>query len=450
MHSFLRGYKLRIFSLLIFSSFICFCQEEDYYKEDYLRFENHVYHDNIQTVQLNINGNVMSAPIINIRGNQKLRLSFDDLGEDHKSYYYTMIHCSANWEDSELFSTEYIQGVPEDVIYENSYSRSIGQEYIHHWLVFPSENMKIIRSGNYLIKVYEEGYPDNIALTWRFMITENSLEVNGRVFPTRDSKYKFYKQELNFTIGSESYLVTNPYDDLKVTIQQNGRWDNAHYNVQPTFVKGDEIEFVNQKDLIFNGGNEYRHFDIKNLTVRAGLVKLYYKDTLGYHHIELEDEEKRAYKVYSSYYDINGRRYIKNDYISQDSNSDGDYAWVHFTFPQPQRITDGDVYLYGELTNWEANQQNKMIYYEEEKAYKGKLYLKQGYYNYQYIFLKDNTKAADDVLLEGMHSETENDYTILIYHRQLADDYDRLIAVKTLNSVRTLQLTMPQQISIGK
>ena len=105
MHSFLRGYKLRIFSLLIFSSFICFCQEEDYYKEDYLRFENHVYHDNIQTVQLNINGNVMSAPIINIRGNQKLRLSFDDLGEDHKSYYYTMIHCSANWEDSELFST---------------------------------------------------------------------------------------------------------------------------------------------------------------------------------------------------------------------------------------------------------------------------------------------------------------------------------------------------------
>ena len=91
-----------------------------------------------------------------------------------------------------------------------------------------------------------------------------------------------------------------------------------------------------------------------------------------------------------------------------------------------------------------------MIYYEEEKAYKGKLYLKQGYYNYQYIFLKDNTKTADDVLLEGMHSETENDYTILIYHRQLADDYDRLIAVKTLNSVRTLQLTMPQQISIGK
>ncbi|MBL4653137.1 MAG: DUF5103 domain-containing protein [Flavobacteriales bacterium] len=444
------GYnQFTICLILVISTLSASSQDDEYYNEDYLRFENHVYHENIQTVQLNIDGNIMSAPIINLYANEKLRLSFDDLGEDHINYNYTIIHCSANWEDSELFSTEYIQGVPEDVIYENSYSRSIGQTYVHHWLVFPSDNMKIIRSGNYLIKVYEEGDSENIAITWRFMITENRLEVNGRVFPTNDSKYRFYKQELNFTIGSESYLVTNPYDDLKVTILQNGRWDNAHYDVQPTFVKGDEIEYINQRDLIFNGGNEFRYFDIKNLTLRAGYVKKYYRDSLGFHHVILEDEEKRAHKVYSSYIDINGRRYIKNDYLSQDSNVDADYAWVYFTFPQPQRITDGDVYLFGELTNWETNQQNKMIYYEEEKAYKGKLYLKQGYYNYQYVFLKDNTTEADDILLEGMHSETENDYTILVYHRQMADDYDRLIAVKTLNSVRTLQLTMPIKFGIG-
>ncbi|MBL4624092.1 MAG: DUF5103 domain-containing protein [Flavobacteriales bacterium] len=435
--------RIHLFCILLtVNSLPSFSQDDEYYDEDYLRFENHVYHDNIQTVQLNINGNLMSAPIIHLLGNQKLRLSFDDLGEDHKSYYYTLIHCSANWENSELFSTEYIQGVPEDVIYENSYSRSVGQEYIHHWLVFPTENMKIIRSGNYLVKVYEEGDSENIVLTWRFMVTENRLDVKGRIFPTNNSKYRFYRQELNFTIKSESYVVTNPYDDLKVTILQNGRWDNAHYNVQPTFVKGDEIEFVDQNDLVFNGGNEFRHFDIKNLTVRAGLVKKYYKDSLGYHHIELEDEEKRAHKVYSSYIDINGRRYIKNDYLSQDSNVDADYAWVHFTFPQPQRITNGDVYLFGELTNWEANQQNKMVYYEKEQSYKGKLYLKQGYYNYQYIFLKDRQKEADDILLEGMHSETENDYTILVYHRQLADDYDRLIAVKTLNSIRSIEFSI--------
>ena len=119
--------QIIICAILVASYLSVSCQDEEYYEENYLRFENHVYNENIQTVQLNIDGNVMSAPIINLFANQKLRLSFDDLGEDHISYYYTLIHCSANWEDSELFSTEYIQGVPEDVIYENSYSRSIGQ-----------------------------------------------------------------------------------------------------------------------------------------------------------------------------------------------------------------------------------------------------------------------------------------------------------------------------------
>ncbi len=252
-------------------------------------------------------------PIINLGGNEKLRLSFDDLGEEHKSYYYTLIHCSANWESSDLFSTEYIQGVAEDVIYENSYSRGGNIDFIHHWLVFPTENMKIIRSGNYLIKVYEEGDSENAVITWRFMVSENRLEVNGRVFPTADARYRAYRQELNFSLISENYLVSNPYDDLKVTIQQNGRWDNAHYNVNPTFVKGNEIEFINQKDLIFDGGNEFRFFNMKNIDYASGYIDRIYSDSDGIKHSVLRSEKKRAYKIYSQHVDINGRRYIQND-----------------------------------------------------------------------------------------------------------------------------------------
>ena len=50
------------------------------------------------------------------------------------------------------------------------------------------------------------------------------------------------------------------------------------------------------------------------------------------------------------------------------------------------------------------------------------------------VFLKDGVTEADETLLEGNHYETENDYTIYVYHRQMGTFYDQLIGVKKINS----------------
>jgi hypothetical protein len=62
--------------------------------------------------------------------------------------------------------------------------------------------------------------------------------------------------------------------------------------------------------------------------------------------------------------------------------------------------------------------------------------LKQGFYNYQYAFLRDGDNKLDIEYIEGNQGQTENDYTILIYHRAMGTFYDRLISVKNLNSIR--------------
>jgi hypothetical protein len=77
-----------------------------------------------------------------------------------------------------------------------------------------------------------------------------------------------------------------------------------------------------------------------------------------------------------------------------------------------------------------------MQYDTETKRYTKTLYLKQGYYEYNYAFLEDQKKEAEFVVVEGTHQETENDYSILVYYRQPGENYDRLIAVKNLNSVK--------------
>ena len=77
-----------------------------------------------------------------------------------------------------------------------------------------------------------------------------------------------------------------------------------------------------------------------------------------------------------------------------------------------------------------------MIYNYVEKEYELTLFLKQGYYNYQYTYLKDNEKCGDETLIEGTHYETENEYVIYVYNMPMGSNYDQLIGMKRFNSLK--------------
>ena len=76
-----------------------------------------------------------------------------------------------------------------------------------------------------------------------------------------------------------------------------------------------------------------------------------------------------------------------------------------------------------------------MSYNFEQKSYVKKLFLKQGYYNYMYLFKDKRTDRAEISFIEGNHWETENEYTIWIYYQATGDLYDRLLVVQDLNSI---------------
>ena len=76
-----------------------------------------------------------------------------------------------------------------------------------------------------------------------------------------------------------------------------------------------------------------------------------------------------------------------------------------------------------------------MVYREDFGGYVGELYLKQGFYNYEYIFVDDKKEIIDHSMTVGNYYNTENDYTILVYYRPFTERYDRLIGVKFLNSI---------------
>ena len=63
----------------------------EYFKENYLRAEDFVYKPNIKTVLFYREGFVLTSPVINLNGEEKLVLDFDDLDGTYKRMRYTLI-----------------------------------------------------------------------------------------------------------------------------------------------------------------------------------------------------------------------------------------------------------------------------------------------------------------------------------------------------------------------
>lgn len=408
-------------------------QDEAYYSTRFIRNDNAVYRDNIQTVIMYKSGFELSPPIIQLNSGEKLTFSFDDLDGGYKQYKFTIIHCDAYWNTSQLQQMEYLDGFTEDYIqdYKSSFNTTV--PYENYVLELPTDYMKIKKSGNYILKVYLDSDKDeNVVITRRFMVFDPKVTVQGKVGNTVDVSLRDTHQQVDFKIITDSYQLTDAYSSLHVLVQQNGRWDNIVKNIQPRSIVGNVFDFSMEDQLAFEGGNEFRYFDMKTLKYNTDRMQSleYTKD--GYQVYLTTDQPRRSGNYYSEE-DINGRKLISaND--TRDSYTEGDYAWVHFTLSYNAPSPEGNIYVFGAISDWQFNPSNLMIYNFDKRAYEAKMLLKQGYYNYIYAFLPNRSQVGDLSFLEGSFWQTENEYTIYVYHRQQGDSYDQLVGMGYINS----------------
>ena len=407
-------------------------QREEIVKTDYIDESNRILKSNIKTVLFHRLGWDMSPPLIRYGTDEKLKLSFDDLDGDVKEYLFTIIHCDADWKPSDLRKNEYIDGYYEDYIYDYSFSLNTIQPYTHYELIFPSEDLKPTISGNYIFKVFV-GQEDSVCFTRRFMIVEPKVEIEGKIRQATMIKDRNYKQEVDFSIETGGYRIVNAYKDLKVVIIQNGRWDNALTELKPKMVIGDKYDYNYDLENVFDGGNEFRSFDTKSLTYNTENV-IRIDRSYDSINIFLRELERRTFQVYKTEEDINGQMKIKTEDYSS-TETEAEYVNIRFFLPYPVPMLDADMYIIGQLTDWRYSEESKMDYNYKRKGYEKTLLLKQGYYNYQYILRYHNQSVGDVSFIEGNHWETENNYTIFVYNRELGDNYDRLIGVKHINSL---------------
>jgi len=410
--------------------------QDDYANDNQMRYEDWNYHANIKTVQLHETSWEFAPPMIRLNSGQLLELSFDDLDGDKKFYTVSFVHCDANWEESNLVQAEYMNGFYEANLLNFDYSVNTLQKYTHYTTTFPTANMSFSKSGNYIAYVYQDNDKEKLVLTRRFMIYEEKVTVVASIRQAIGNDDQFAKQHIDFNIINSAYELTNPFTDLKVVITQNNRWDNAVRNIKPTFVEPRQLTYSLDDKSTFNGGNEFRYFDSRSLRTYTERVDNLYKDSVNQNHVKLKTDDLRTFKNYLFYNDLNGGYLIKNQDMTGNQDLEADYVWVDFFFPYDNAVSEGNFYVLGKFTDWRTNKDNRMTYDYRRHGYQCKLYIKQGYYNYTYVYVKDGQIAGDETLTEGNHWETENDYCIYVYHRQRGTYYDQLVCVKRLNSLK--------------
>jgi hypothetical protein len=395
---------------------------------------NGIYRENIRSVQFFREGWDFSQPVLELGTDQRLLLKFDELAEGVTNLVYIITHCDAEWYPSRLVQSEFMEGFIENPVTDYAASVNTTVKYTNYLLSLPNDNVRFLLSGNYLLSVFDEANRTTPILTRRFYIVEPSSEISGEVKKSTYEGYKGRDQEIDFAVNYSRFSIQDPRTEVKVVVMQNSRTDNCLTNLKPLFVRDNQLSYDLSRENVFAGGNEFRNFDTKNLRINGlGVANIEFINPL-YHVILLTDQIRRE-SNYRSENDLNGRFLIKNDRVT-DYDLESDYILVRFSLAMPEPLLGGEIYVFGGLSDWQCLPANKMKWNFESKRYEMELLLKQGFYDYQYVYVENGGKQIDNTLLEGSYVETENDYQIFVYYRGFSSRYDRLIGYRTINSVK--------------
>lgn len=383
--------------------------------------------DRIHTLQVLANNQWNRTPVLVLGSDDALRVSFDDLTHEYHRYRYRVEHCNFDWSKSSgLFESNYLRGETADQPIDN-HRESVNTTvlYTHYSFSFPNNRVGVTKSGNYKITIFDDEEEEDVCSVC-FMVVDEKVLISAEVTTHTDIDVNRNHQQVKFKVKPSGLRLMDAKSEIKTVVLQNGRWDNAAINPPADFLTPSDIQWVYSRPLIFTSGNEYRKFEMTNLRVGGmGIDNIRWFSP--YYHATLYADKDRTAYVYDE--EQNGGFLVRTDEYA-DPDIQTDYVLVHFTlFHQPE--ADGDIYLNGAWTYDRFLPQYKMKYNQESNCYEASVLLKQGYYNYQYLFLPDKGQGRGlTAPVEGDFFETENRYTILVYFRPQGGRYDQLVGVK--------------------
>ena len=383
---------------------------------------------NISSLQMVLNDDWSKPAVITLGSDDELLFSFDELSHTYKRFTYHISHCNADWTPSELHAIDYIDGFNDRPIDEWENSVTTTQLYTHYEFTLPNDDVRLKVSGNYKVEIFDDENDETPVAVFAFAVLAPKLRVSAKISGNTDVDTNVSHQQLSFDVHYAGYNIMSPATDVKPVIYQNRRPDNCVSGIKPTYVTSTSLQYVYNEKLIFKAGNEYRRFELTDPYAPGQNVdRVQYSEP--YFHAELYTDKVRP--TYTNTRDENGRYFI-NTMQGYGSAIEADYAAVHFTLKAPYDGS-GDYYLCGDFNGNFFGANNRLQWDNENQCYRTVQLLKLGLYNYHYLWVPRGEQVGVTAPSEGDFYNTENEYLIMIYHREFGGRYDRLVGMLQVN-----------------
>ena len=396
------------------------------------QFRTETLDGRFRTLQVYPVGQPGRAPVIQMQ--EQVQIAFDELSHDYHRLAYRVLHCDADWTRSSMNELEYMEGFSQNDLPEGALSMGTHTDYTHYTLRLPNSQVRLKLSGNYAVEVVDLDHPeDGVLLRACFSVLDRQVGIDGRVNTLTDAGYNSQTQQLEFSLKTGFASVERPDTDFKILVRQNRRTDNEVLGVRPSMAGADIVRYEHRPELIFEGGNEYRRFDISSYKLGGLNVDRIFYERPFYHAVLFQAEPRLSGYTYDE--DQDGRYLVDARQDREEAAVRADYFWVHFSLAMPRPLTQGTLYLLGEMTENRIDEETCLVYNEETGCYEQQLFLKQGVCNY--LMMCDTAGQATALSarpVEGSYWATENEYQVFVYYRPFGAQYDRLVGYASIVS----------------
>ncbi len=385
--------------------------------------ENHIYAPQVKTLQTVVNQDWLSYPaILRLDTDDVLHISFDELSHSYHRYTCHIERCEADWQPSqEVFESDWLEGFNDLVIddYETSFNTII--PYTHYRFQLPNAQCRLKMSGNYRLHILEDSEP---VATVEFMVCEQKMNLALEATTNTDRGLNERYQQLDISLAFGALRVTNPDEQIRLVVMQNGFAHTLRTNIAPTSRNGDGLEWHHCPELIFEGGNEFHKFEVLDPSHPTMGIDHIAWDGENYQVWPFLDQPRRNY-LYDE--DADGAFYIRNS-DNRENDTSCEYLWVNYRLQAPP-MGSGKVVVSGHFTT-EAPELYQMQYDSSEGLYHASILQKQGYYSYQYLWQPDDEGTPKELPFEGSFYQTENRYQALVYYKGTGERTWRLTAFR--------------------
>ena len=382
---------------------------------------NHIYSPRVKTLTSMVGGDWRNRPVMTLNSDDVLTIGFDEFSHNYHRLTCHLDHCEADWSVSQdIFESDWLQGFNDWQIedYQNSINTTV--LYTHYQLTIPNDRCQLKASGNYRLTIYDEDDADEKLLEVEFYVVEPLMTVGVEVTTNTDIDHNDSHQQLSFSLNYNDLRVTDLAEQLQTVVMQNWQERDARHNIRPNHITPRGLLWQHNRELIFNGGNEYHKFEVLDVShPTMGIERIAWDGT----NYQVYPFPAFPYRNYLTDVDADGAFCIRNSNRSE-SDYTCDYVWVNYELQAPYQ---GELYIDGQWATDIDKEHYRMRYNGEKKVYYTALLQKQGYYNYRYITADGQIPPS-----EGNFYQTGNCYQVLVYYKEVGGRTWRLVGYKSL------------------